>query len=61
MFSKNRDLDVANPYHLDGDMEMYSEEKIEERKSLADDPDVKRELEEIVKLYEIKEGHIYEE
>lgn len=25
VFSKTRDLDTANPYHLDGDVDMYSE------------------------------------
>lgn len=40
VFSIARDLDGGNPYHLDGDMEMYSEEKIQQRESLAQDPDI---------------------
>lgn len=42
VFSKTRDIDSANPYHLDGDVDMYSEEKIKIREELAKDPAIKK-------------------
>ena len=38
VFSITRDIDVAHPYHLDGDVEMYDEEQLAERSKLKDDP-----------------------
>lgn len=59
VFSATRDVEVLHPYHLDGDLEMYSEEKLEAREELRNDVDVVRELTEvygclskITKLYE---------
>lgn len=60
VFSKTRDIDSSNPYHLDGDMQMYSQEKINSRKELSKDPDIAREIAQIIKMYELTDGKITE-
>lgn len=47
VFSTTRDVEVLHPYHLDGDLEMYSEEKLKAREELRNDVDVVRELTEV--------------
>jgi len=38
IFSISRDTEMLYPYHLDGDMDMYSEEKLSLRNQLIADP-----------------------
>ena len=47
VFSLGRDIEVQHPYHLDGDMEMYSEEKMEVRGELRKDEEIVKELQEV--------------
>jgi hypothetical protein len=50
VFSLNRDIEVMHPYHMDGDIEMYSEDKMAERESLRNDPDVVKLLTEVCSI-----------
>lgn len=47
MFSLARDAENLHPYHLDGDMDMYSEEKLAVREQLLNDPDLTKEISEV--------------
>ncbi len=51
VFSLQRDLNSNNPYHLDGDEEMYTEQNLLLREELSKDPEIKKELEKILSFY----------
>lgn len=38
---------MLNPYHMDGDIEMYSEEQIAARETLKTDPEINKILNEV--------------
>ena len=42
VFSATRDLDVQNPYHMDGDADMYNEQNMRLRQQLSKDEDIRR-------------------
>lgn len=50
IFDKTRDVGLAQPYHLDGDPQMYTPENLSKRSSLYDDPDIQKELENVCSI-----------
>lgn len=46
---------MAHPYHMDGDVEMYSEEQMAVRDQLRNDADIVKILTQAVDLYEWSE------
>jgi|JI6StandDraft_1071083.scaffolds.fasta_scaffold24071_3 hypothetical protein len=48
IFDKTRDIGLCQPYHLDGDPAMYTKENLEKRNALQKDPDIQKELSNVV-------------
>lgn len=48
VFALSRDIELLHPYHMDGDIEMYSEEQIAARSTLKNDPDILKILADVV-------------
>ena len=42
LFDALRDITAEKPYHEDGDHEMYTDENLEKRKKLKEDPEVSK-------------------
>ncbi len=44
VFALARDVEMENPYHMDGDIDMYSEEQLEIREKMRNDPAILKTL-----------------
>lgn len=52
LFDGSRDVNMAKPYHEDGDENMYTQENITKRRKMKIDPDVIKSIENFMSHYE---------